>query len=106
MSKKHFTALGRPVDMAAIRSKHELTRAVGNMNVNARGDTLDSQNNVIQDSTKRVNNMYRKTVKQAGQTYPAPEPQAPSLPVHELSPQELQEFENDLENPEKPGASA
>lgn len=105
MSKKHFTALGKPIDMAALRSKHELTRAVGNMNVNARGDTLDSHNRIIQDNTKRVNNMYKKTVKQAGQTFPAPETQATSIPVNELSQEEIQELENDLENPVKPGAT-
>jgi hypothetical protein len=48
--------------MAAIRAKNEKVRAVGNMNVNARGDILDSNNNIIADANKRVNAMYQKTM--------------------------------------------
>jgi hypothetical protein len=59
---KHVSAMGKAVDMAALRSKNEHTRAVGNMNVNARGDIIDSNNNVINDNTKRVNAMYQRTV--------------------------------------------
>jgi hypothetical protein len=62
MSKIHKTAMGRPIDMAALRMKNENVRAVGNMNVNARGDIIDSNNNVISDNSKRVNAMYEKTM--------------------------------------------
>jgi hypothetical protein len=58
---KHITAMGKSVDMAAIRAKNETTRAVGNMNVNARGDIIDSNNQVINDNAKRVNRMYQRT---------------------------------------------
>ena len=37
------TAMGKTVDMAALAAKNEKTRAVGNMKVNARGDTIDAQ---------------------------------------------------------------
>lgn len=62
MSKLHRTAMGRNIDMTAIRTKHEKTRAVGNMSVNAHGDIIDSNNNVITDNSKRVNAMYQKTM--------------------------------------------
>ena len=62
MSKLHKTALGKPIDMASLRAKNEKVRAVGNMNVNARGDIIDSNNRVINDANKRVNVMYEKTM--------------------------------------------
>ena len=58
----HKTAMGKAVDMSSLASRHEKTRAVGNMNVNARGDILDSHNRVIQDNTKRVTTSYNTTV--------------------------------------------
>lgn len=61
-SKKHVTALGKALDMHALRAKHEKMRAVGNMNVNARGDIIDSSNNIINDNNQRVNAMYNKTM--------------------------------------------
>lgn len=73
--------MGRPIDMAALRAKNEKVRAVGNMNVNARGDTIDSNNNVIQDATRRVNAMYQKTMQnpQASQrSKPGPNALTPS----------------------------
>ena len=59
---KYKTAQGKIVDMGALSTRHERTRAVGNMNVNARGDTLDSNNIVIKDNTKRVSKAYKKVV--------------------------------------------
>lgn len=56
------TANGKTLDMNALIAKHERTRAVGNMNVNARGDIIDSHNRIITDSSKRVNSMYNKTM--------------------------------------------
>jgi hypothetical protein len=58
----HKTAMGKAVDMSSLSSQHEKTRAVGNMNVNARGDIVDSHNRVIQDNTKRVKTTYNNTV--------------------------------------------
>jgi hypothetical protein len=58
----HKTAMGKAVDMSSMVSQHEKTRAVGNMNVNARGDIVDSHNRVIQDSTQRVSSTYNNSV--------------------------------------------
>jgi len=62
MAKSHRTALGKSIDMDALRAKNEQVRAVGNMRVNARGDVIDANNRIINDSTKRVNEQYMKTV--------------------------------------------
>lgn len=56
------SAQGRPIDMTQLASKHEKVRAIGNMNVNARGDVIDSNNKITKDNTKRVKNTYSKTV--------------------------------------------
>ncbi len=40
---KYRTAMGKTVDMAALTAKNEKVRAVGNMSVNARGDTIDAR---------------------------------------------------------------
>jgi hypothetical protein len=66
MSDMHKSAMGRTVDMAALRAKNEHTRAVGNMNVNARGDVIDSNNDVINDNNKRVNEYYMKSAMNRG----------------------------------------
>lgn len=58
----HRSALGRPVDMGQIAAKNEHVRAVGNMNVNARGDTIDSNGQVIVPVTKKVGDAYQRTV--------------------------------------------
>jgi hypothetical protein len=60
MGKQHRTALGKSIDMATLRAKNERVRAVGNMLVNARGDIIDSNNEIINDSTKRVNEHYMR----------------------------------------------
>lgn len=56
------SALGREINMAALASRNEKVRAVGNMRVNARGDLLDSNNNIITSANKRVENNYNHTV--------------------------------------------
>ncbi len=52
--------MGRVVDIGALMLENENVRAVGNMNVNARGDTLDSANRVIESKTKQVQKHYQK----------------------------------------------
>ena len=56
------SANGKPIDMGALRQKNEHTRAVGNMKVNARGDQVDDNNNVIQSRTQQTNAHYNKQV--------------------------------------------
>lgn len=60
------SALGKQVDMSALVAKNQKVRAVGNMGVNARGDTIDSNGKIIQPITEKVNNSYSKTVGNRG----------------------------------------
>lgn len=59
---KHRSAMGKEIDMAALQAKNERVRAVGNMKVNARGDTIDATGKVIQSVTAKVNSSYTNTV--------------------------------------------
>ena len=56
------SAMGKSVDVSALMAKNEKTRAVGNMKVNARGDTIDSHGRIITSVTVKVNTAYSKTV--------------------------------------------
>jgi len=63
MSNKIYrTALGKQVDMGSLLSKNETVRAVGNMNVNARGDTYD-KNEITTSRASTVNDHYRKQIR-------------------------------------------
>lgn len=56
------TAQGKRIDMATLAAKNERVRAVGNMSVNARGDTIDSHGRIIVPVTKKVGDKYKRTV--------------------------------------------
>jgi hypothetical protein len=58
--KVYKSAMGRPIDMGALFLQNEGVRAVGNMNINARGDVLDSANRVIDQKNRQVQRQYRK----------------------------------------------
>ena len=58
--KMYKSAMGKTVDLGALILENENTRAVGNMNVNARGDVLDSSNKVIDTKTRQVQRQYKK----------------------------------------------
>ena len=60
--KNYRSAMGKTIDMAALASRNEHTRAVGNMRVNARGDTIDANGRIIKPVTDKVNEAYGKTV--------------------------------------------
>jgi hypothetical protein len=66
MGSLHRSAQGKMIDMDTLRSQNEHVRAVGNLNVNARGDIIDSHGRVINDNTKRVNEYYMKTALNRG----------------------------------------
>jgi len=103
---KHRTAMGKVIDMSALQAKNEKTRAVGNMKVNARGDTIDSHGRVIQSVTNKVNNSYSQTVgnRSAQVVKKAPaqkiQPDKPKINPNELTAAELElesGYEDDLE---------
>lgn len=96
---KYRTAMGKTVDMAALTAKNERTRAVGNMKVNARGDTIDAQGRVIRTATAKVNDSYNRTVgnrsAQPVRNKPKTSAAPPSKPSIDLS--QLNEIEREIE---------
>ena len=62
MAKTYRTAKGKNVDLHSLLNQNENVRAVGNMNVNARGDLIDSQNKTIERKNKQVQKQYRKQI--------------------------------------------
>ena len=63
MTKKTYrTAQGKTVDMGRLILQNEQTRAVGNMNVNARGDAVDDMNRPVVSKNQQVNRQYNKQI--------------------------------------------
>ena len=54
------SANGKTVDMGALRLQNEKVRAVGNMRVNARGDVINDNNEVIRTGNEQVSKQYQK----------------------------------------------
>lgn len=67
--KIYKSAMGTPIDMGALALQNQNVRAVGNMNVNARGDSVDSQNKVVEQRNRQVQRQYERTT--TAQTNPA-----------------------------------
>lgn len=104
MGRKYSTMMGKALDMDALRTKNEKVRAVGNMNVNARGDTIDSHNRVINDNNKRINSMYAKLMKDKANMPPVKqEVEKPKSKIikNDLSTEELGFDDYDEPNPKK-----
>lgn len=67
MTRKIYkSAMGKTVDLGALLLQNENTRAVGNMNVNARGDILDSNNRVTEPKNRQVQRRYNKQTNVSG----------------------------------------
>lgn len=61
MTRKIYkSAMGKTVDLGALMLENEHVRAVGNMNVNARGDILDGGNRVIEPKNRQVQRQYNR----------------------------------------------
>ena len=59
--KVYKTSRGKAVDIGALRLQNEHVRAVGNMNVNARGDRIDGQGNIIDTRTEQYTRSIGRT---------------------------------------------
>ena len=60
-SKVYRSAQGKSVDLGTIMLQNEHVRAVGNMNVNARGDRLDSNNKVLETKPRQIQRQNART---------------------------------------------
>jgi len=58
MAKIYRTANGGKVDLGALILSNENTRAAGNMGVNARGDKINSNNEVIETRNEQIQRKY------------------------------------------------
>lgn len=73
MSSVYRTAQGKVIDLDKLIHKNEMTLAVGNMRVNARGDKIGSSGNITTNVTPDQN------IKRSGMSESvAPEAQTPS----------------------------
>lgn len=108
---KQYTAMGQQLDMASLAAKNEQVRAVGNMNVNARGDVLDPSNRVVDNGNERINRVYNKTVSRmmvnditpavAAQTVSSPIQEQVAPPPTNIDLNELTELERQFEQLEE-----
>lgn len=91
--------MGKSVDMSALASRNEHTRAVGNMRVNARGDTIDANGRIIKPVTEKVNEAYGKTVGNKSAQVKRPVTPKPKVELElTQAEKELEEsFEDDIE---------
>jgi hypothetical protein len=93
--KQYRSAQGKMVDITSLAAKNERVRAVGNMKVNARGDTIDSTGKIIVPATQKVGERYQKTVGNKS-AQPVKKQQAP---IQQVRPKpELTKDELDLES--------
>ena len=69
MTKRVYkTAQGQLIDIGAIILQNETVRAVGNMNVNARGDLLDTNNRVIDQKNQQVSRQHKRLSQDSSST--------------------------------------
>ena len=82
MGRTYRTMNGRSVDMDKLRSQNELTPAVGNMKVNARGDELGAGGKIVRTREQIVSSYYESNPKATPDAdVPTTEPvQQPSVP--------------------------
>ena len=59
MPNVYKTADGKLVDMDRLRLQNEYEQAVGNMQVNARGDEIDNQGNIIRSRNEIMRDHYK-----------------------------------------------
>lgn len=100
MASKYRTAQGRTLDMTALAAKNEKARAVGNMKVNARGDTIDSEGKVVIPVTEKVATNYAATVgtRSAHAKKSAPKSTQAPEPTYELTNEERELLEQDSDD--------
>lgn len=98
MSRVYKTARGKSLDMASLIARQEKTRAVSNVNaINARGDEIDQNGNVVRPNTQRVADSYASQVGTSGAIL-QDRPENPNLsksanPNAPLSPKQQRELD-------------
>lgn len=96
--KNHRSAQGKIVDMAALAAKNERVRAVGNMKVNARGDTIDNAGKVVMPVTQKVGAQYQATVNNRSANVKKPIAQKEKLTPEEVELDSFDDYDQEVEN--------
>lgn len=105
--KTYTTARGKNIDLDQLIKRNELTPAVGNARVNARGDELGPGGRIVRKREEVVKDYYKGSapvIDEGRGSKPAPDPGSkeyeqdmkPTVipePVKEMSKKEIQEFE-------------
>ena len=81
MSRNVKTARGRSLDMSALATKHEMTRAVGNVPMNARGDRINNDGSV-KVTAEEIAVAHQNIV-----TPPQQQPISDTKPIEEKAPE-------------------
>ena len=81
MKRTYRTAQGKTIDLDSIILTNEQTIAVGNMNVNARGDELGPGGQVVARRNQNMNDYYRLNTNSTGRNKTVPD--APPIPVRQ-----------------------
>ena len=111
--KTYKTLQGKQVDMDLLRQRNELTPAVGNIKVNARGDELGRGGKIVRSREEVLKDYYDKQKSipdevvlkdepEFSQTEPEPEPvvEAKPKPAPKSSPKPAAKDENWVEDEE------
>jgi len=102
-NRQYRTLRGKTVDMDLLQKKNELTPAVGNARVNARGDEIGPGGQIIKKREDRVKEYYNVNVakESSGRAKrKEQEPAASVAPVEAVTPAEQEMFEEFNEEPE------
>jgi len=91
--KQHRSMRGKVVDMDLLRKRNELTPAVGNAKVNARGDELGAGGKIIRNRDEIVQEHYQGAAVDEVRASAQAEPEA--VIAAELLEEELELFEDD-----------
>jgi hypothetical protein len=65
MGKVHTTMRGKELDMEKLSLRNELTPAVGNVRVNARGDELGEGGKIVKTKEQILAEYYQRNAKKA-----------------------------------------
>jgi len=93
--KMYRTMQGRMVDIEKLRASNEGVRAVGNMNVNARGDVIGAGGQIVKTKEEQMKEYYEAPRGQASdaraprvkETKPQPIPQPRVVQTQVLNPE-------------------
>ncbi len=87
--KVYKSMQGKTVDIDLLRQRHELTPAVGNVKVNARGDELGKGGEIVKKREEIVNEYYKHQ-----------KPMPDEVPVKRTQNTKQKESTHDFEEPE------